>query len=141
MLKNDHSIVLDTTLAHLSTLFSSCDAFWGMATRQTSSSGKTKSPRIQVVLPEELCVRLSALADQESRTVSNMAKVLIQQVLQRLEQGEVSTPLASAQASVVPPASAQILPRNAEQIRSELEAQPPRRLRGAPRRLRLYKPS
>ncbi|WP_413744470.1 ribbon-helix-helix domain-containing protein [Synechococcus sp. MIT S9451] len=112
-----------------------------MATRQTSSSGKTKSPRIQVVLPEELCVRLSALADQESRTVSNMAKVLIQQGLQRLEQSEVSTPPASAQASVVPPASAQILPRNAEQIRSELEAQPPRRLRGAPRRLRLYKPS
>ena len=133
MLKNDHSIVLDTTLAHLSTLFSSCDVFWGMATRQTSSSGKTKSPRIQVVLPEELCVRLSALADQESRTVSNMAKVLIQQGLQRLEQGEVSTPPARAQASVAP--------RNAEQIRSELEAQPPRRLRGAPRRLRLYKPS
>ncbi|WP_115017594.1 hypothetical protein [Synechococcus sp. UW140] len=104
-----------------------------MATRQTSSSGKTKSPRIQVVLPEELCVRLSALADQESRTVSNMAKVLIQQGLQRLEQGEVSTPPARAQASVAP--------RNAEQIRSELEAQPPRRLRGAPRRLRLYKPS
>ena len=58
-----------------------------MATRQTSSSGKTKSPRIQVVLPEELCVRLSALADQESRTVSNMAKVLIQQGLERLQGG------------------------------------------------------
>ena len=48
-----------------------------MATRQTSSSGKPKSPRIQVVLPEDLCLRLTALAEQESRTVSNMAKVLI----------------------------------------------------------------
>ena len=58
-----------------------------MPTRQTSSSGKPKSPRIQVVLPEELCARLSALAEQESRTVSNMAKVLIQQGLDRLQGG------------------------------------------------------
>ncbi|MFN5463985.1 MAG: ribbon-helix-helix domain-containing protein, partial [Cyanobacteriota bacterium] len=50
-----------------------------MATRQTSSSGRPKSPRIQVVLPEDLCERLAALAEEESRTVSNMAKVLIQQ--------------------------------------------------------------
>ena len=33
-----------------------------MATRQTSSSGKAKSPRIQVVLPEQLCQRLADLA-------------------------------------------------------------------------------
>ena len=58
-----------------------------MATRQTSSSGKPKSPRIQVVLPEDLCERLAALAEQESRTVSNMAKVLIQQGLDRLQGG------------------------------------------------------
>ncbi|MFL0735529.1 MAG: hypothetical protein AB8B39_00495, partial [Prochlorococcus sp.] len=44
-----------------------------MATRQTSSSGKPKSPRVQVVLPEALCARLAALAEMESRTVSNMA--------------------------------------------------------------------
>jgi hypothetical protein len=50
-----------------------------VATRQTSSSGRPKSPRIQVVLPEDLCERLAALAEEESRTVSNMAKVLIQQ--------------------------------------------------------------
>ena len=56
-----------------------------MPTRQTSSSGKPKSPRIQVVLPEDLCARLTALADQESRTVSNMARVLIQQGVQRHE--------------------------------------------------------
>ena len=56
-----------------------------MPTRQTSSSGRPKSPRIQVVLPEELCQRLAVLAEDESRTVSNMAKVLIQQGVEALE--------------------------------------------------------
>ena len=113
-----------------------------MATRQTSSSGKPKSPRIQVVLPEDLCERLSALAEQESRTVSNMAKVLIQQGIQRLEQGQAQAPGSQVSTQSVPSvrASAQGLPRDAAQIRAELEAQPPRRLRGAPRRLRLYRP-
>jgi hypothetical protein len=54
-----------------------------MATRQTSSSGRPKSPRIQVVLPEALCDRLAAMAEAEARTVSNMARVLIQQRLHR----------------------------------------------------------
>ncbi|EAU74917.1 hypothetical protein [Synechococcus sp. RS9916] len=99
-----------------------------MATRQTSSSGKPKSPRIQVVLPEELCERLAALAEQESRTVSNMAKVLIQQGVQRFEQGAPQAPVAQPRA------------RDSAQIRSELESQPARRLRGAPRRLRLFRP-
>ena len=94
-----------------------------MPTRQTSSSGKPKSPRIQVVLPEDLCARLTALADQESRTVSNMARVLIQQGVQRHEQS-AETPLLSRE----------------ERLRSALEAQQPRRLRGAPRRLRLHRP-
>ena len=94
-----------------------------MPTRQTSSSGKPKSPRIQVVLPEDLCARLTALADQESRTVSNMARVLIQQGVQRHEQSAEST-----------------LPSRAERLRSALESQQPRRLRGAPRRLRLHRP-
>ena len=58
-----------------------------MATRQTSSSGRPKSPRIQVVLPEALFERLAAAAEQDSRTVSNMAKVLIQQGLDRLHGG------------------------------------------------------
>jgi hypothetical protein len=62
--------VLDTTLAHLCTLLSSSASFWVVATRQNSSSGKPKSPRIQVVLPEDLCLRLTALAEDESRTVS-----------------------------------------------------------------------
>ena len=94
-----------------------------MPTRQTSSSGKPKSPRIQVVLPEDLCARLTALADQESRTVSNMARVLIQQGVQRHEQSAEST-----------------LPSREERLRSALESQQPRRLRGAPRRLRLHRP-
>jgi len=114
-----------------------------MATRQTSSSGKPKSPRIQVVLPEDLCERLSALAEAESRTVSNMAKVLIQQGVQRMEQGQsAAAPQLQAPVPVQPAPTipAQGLPRSADQIRSELEAQPPRRLRGAPRRLRLYRP-
>ena len=94
-------------------------------TRQTSASGKPKSPRIQVVLPEDLCARLTALAESESRTVSNMARVLIQQGVQRHEQGEppVEKPLSRE-----------------ERFRSALESQQPRRLRGAPRRLRLYRP-
>lgn len=127
---DDSSIVLDTILAHLCTLFSS-SAFAVVATRQTSSSGKPKSPRIQVVLPEDLCLRLTALAEQESRTVSNMAKVLIQQGVQRLEQGEAA-PRPSASA---PPQSP------TDRLRSALEAQQPRRLRGAPRRVRLYRPN
>ena len=50
-----------------------------MATRQNSTNGKPKSPRIQVVLPELICEQLTILASNESRTVSNMAKVLIQE--------------------------------------------------------------
>ena len=96
-----------------------------MPTRQTSSSGKPKSPRIQVVLPEDLYARLTAMAELESRTVSNMARVLIQQGVQRHEQElEASAPV----------------PTREERLRSALESQQPRRLRGAPRRLRLHRP-
>ena len=59
-----------------------------MATRQPSSSGKLKSPRIQVVLPEPLWQALSLAAKAESRTVSNMAKVLIHEGLQRRQQDD-----------------------------------------------------
>ena len=93
-----------------------------MPTRQTSSSGRPKSPRVQVVLPEDLCDRLAQLAELESRTVSNMAKVLIQQGVERFEQRQAETPVAT------------------DRFRAELEQQQPRRLRGAPRRLRLYRP-
>ena len=97
-----------------------------MATRQNSSSGKPKSPRVQVVLTEELCEKLSFLAEKESRTVSNMAKVLIQEgITQRLENSEEST---------LTPLS------NTQKLISALEAQQTRRLRGAPRKLKLRNP-
>ena len=86
-----------------------------------------------MVLPEDLCARLSALAEQESRTVSNMARVLIQQGVQQHEQGR-SGASASGQSPSVR------TPTREERFRSALEAQQPRRLRGAPRRLRLHRP-
>ena len=95
-----------------------------MATRQNSANGKPKSPRVQVVLPEDLCERLTLLADQESRTVSNMAKVLIQDGIQRFAEKEKhSTDF-----------------RNTEKFRSSLESQEPRRLKGAPKRIKFLKP-
>ena len=99
-----------------------------MATRQNSSNGKAKSPRVQVVLPEDLCARLTSLAENESRTVSNMAKVLIQEGVNRLESQGASK-----------------LERNfnnptAENFRYSLESQQSRRLRGAPRRIKLNRP-
>jgi hypothetical protein len=109
----------------------------GVATRQTSSSGRPKSPRIQVVLPEDLCERLAQLAAADSRTVSNMAKVLIQQGVERLEQAR-----GAAGAPVPPPSPAPTA--SADQFRQQLEQQGqgrPQRLRGAPRRLRLQRPS
>jgi predicted transcriptional regulator len=101
-----------------------------VATRQTSSSGRPKSPRIQVVLPEELCERLAALAEEDSRTISNMAKVLIQQGVEARER-QRSRDRASEPR------------RHTERFREVLERQEqarPSRLRGAPRRLRLQRP-
>ena len=98
-----------------------------MATRQNSSNGKPKSPRVQVVLPEDLCQRLTALAEQESRTISNMAKVMIQEGINRYEQKTMA--ISSSPALT-----------NTEGFRSALEAQEPKRLKGAPRRLKLYRP-
>ncbi len=100
-----------------------------MPTRQTSSNGRPKSPRIQVVLPEELCDRLAQLAELESRTVSNMAKVLIQQGVERFEQ------------RLSPVEQVPLSGGAADRFREALEQQQPRRLRGAPRRLRLQRPS
>lgn len=106
-----------------------------MPTRQTSSSGRPKSPRIQVVLPEELCARLAALAESESRTMSNMAKVLIQQGVERMEQQREAT--ASRVHGPAPSVGM-------DSFRQELERQGqqgPGRLRGVPRRLRLHRPA
>ena len=85
-----------------------------------------------MVLPEDLCERLSALAEEDSRTVSNMAKVLIQQGVERLERQRRAEPGGT------PPA-----PAGTEGFRAELERQgeaQPKRLRGAPRRVRLQRP-
>jgi predicted transcriptional regulator len=109
-----------------------------VATRQTSSSGRPKSPRIQVVLPEDLCDRLAALAEAESRTVSNMAKVLIQQGVERLERERLPQQQPS------PAAGLAAQPVATDRFREVLERQEqdrPRRLRGVPRRLRLQRPA
>jgi hypothetical protein len=106
----------------------------GVATRQTSSSGRPKSPRIQVVLPEDLCRRLADLAEREARTVSNMARVLIQQGVERIERQRPS-PEAPAPAHAAAAAAAA-----AERFRQQLERQRTRRLRTAPQRLRLQRP-
>ena len=99
-----------------------------MATRQSSSNGKPKSPRIQVVLPEELCSRLTALAENESRTVSNMAKVLIQKGVEKIEAKQLSKRNKISNNT------------NTDSFRSSLEAQQEQRLKGIPRRIRLKRP-
>ena len=95
-----------------------------MATRQNSTNGKKKSPRIQVVLPEDLCEKLSKLADQESRTVSNMAKVLIQEGIKRSECVNSST-------------TKELEKQKTQNFINSLEKQKTQRLKGIPKRLRL----
>ena len=76
-------------------------------------------------MPEDLCQRLALLAEDESRTVSNMAKVLIQQGLDRLP-GPGSAPVPSSKS-----------------LRRQLERQqqaPSPKLRGRPKRIRLRGP-
>ncbi len=96
-----------------------------MATRQNSSNGKQKSPRIQVVLPEDLCNKLSELAEQESRTVSNMAKVLIQEGIKRNESNDNSS-------------SKELDTRRnkTQDFINALEKQKTQRLKGIPKRLK-----
>ena len=94
-----------------------------MATRQNSSNGKQKSPRIQVVLPEDLCEKLSELAAQESRTVSNMAKVLIQEGIKRSRLLESS-------------ANKKLEINKTQNFINTLENQKTQRLKGIPKRLR-----
>jgi len=94
-----------------------------MATRQNSSNGKQKSPRIQVVLPEDVCAQLSELAERESRTVSNMAKVLIQEGIKRHELMESST-------------TKELETKSTQNFINALEKQKTQRLKGVPKRLR-----
>ncbi len=121
-------ILKDSILDYKCTLLSTRYILWVMATRQNSSNGKPKSPRVQVVLPEDLCDRLTFLAEQESRTVSNMAKVLIQEGVSRLEAEQLSKQKSISKISAT------------DQFRSSLESQQARRLKGAPRRIKFHRP-
>ena len=97
-----------------------------MATRQNSPNGKPKSPRIQVVLPESICEQLNILASNESRTVSNMAKVLIQEGIKNYFEKESKSLVSENNL-------------NTNKFRDELEKQSVRRLKRAPQRIRYYK--
>ena len=99
-----------------------------MATRQNSTNGKPKSPRIQVVLPELICEQLNILAENESRTVSNMAKVLIQEGIKNYFAREVSSHTADTTT-------------NTNNFRDTLERHSITRLKGAPQRIRYIKKS
>ena len=97
-----------------------------MATRQNSTNGKPKSPRIQVVLPELICEQLTNLANNESRTVSNMAKVLIQEGIKKYNEKE-QRPFVSE------------LNSKTEDFREALEKHSIKRLKGAPQRIKYLK--
>ena len=97
-----------------------------MATRQNSTNGKPKSPRIQVVLPESLCEQLADLAEEESRTVSNMAKVLIQKGIKNYINNQNN--LAKGNFNT-----------DTDTFRENLEKQSIKRLKGPPRRIRYLK--
>ena len=99
-----------------------------MATRQNSTNGKPKSPRIQVVLPELICEQLTILANNESRTVSNMAKVLIQEGIKKYLEKEGKSIFSENNL-------------NTHKFRDELEKQSVKRLKRAPQRIRYYKKS
>ena len=99
-----------------------------MATRQNSTNGKPKSPRIQVVLPELICEQLTNLAENQSRTVSNMAKVLIQE--------GIKNHFAKEAKSLTPDTK-----KFTDNFRDTLEKQSIKRLKGAPQRIRYSKKS
>ena len=99
-----------------------------MATRQNSTNGNPKSPRIQVVLPELICEQLTILANNESRTVSNMAKVLIQEGIKKYFENEDKSFFSENNL-------------NTDSFRNELEKHSVKRLKRAPQRIRYYKKS
>jgi len=99
-----------------------------MATRQNSTNGKPKSPRIQVVLPELICEQLTILANNQSRTVSNMAKVLIQEGIKKYFEKEGKSIFSENNL-------------NTDKFRDKLEKLSVRRLKRAPQRITYYKKS
>ena len=116
----------DTILDSMCILISNSYDLVVMATRQNSTNGKPKSPRIQVVLPESLCEQLADLAEEESRTVSNMAKVLIQQGVNSYINKK--TDLVKSNLSTY-----------TDTFRDKLEKQSIKRLKGPPKRIRYFK--
>ena len=66
------------------------------------------------------------LANNESRTVSNMAKVLIQEGIKKYFEKEIKPPLSERNI-------------NTEKFRDELEKQSIKRLKGAPQRIRYFR--
>ena len=68
------------------------------------------------------------LANNESRTVSNMAKVLIQEGIKKYFEQEIKPPISGSNI-------------NTEKFRNELEKQSIKRLKGAPQRIRYYRKS
>ena len=99
-----------------------------METRQNSTNGKPKSPRIQVVIPELICEQLTILAENESRTISNMAKVLIQEGIKNHFEKKANTLTSDTKI-------------NTDNFRDTLERQSIKRLKGAPQRIRYIKKS
>ena len=99
-----------------------------MATRQNSTNGKPKSPRIQVVIPELVCEQLTILAENESRTVSNMAKVLIQEGIKNYFEREAKSITTDTKIDT-------------DIFRNSLETHGIKRLKGAPQRIRYIKKS
>ena len=68
------------------------------------------------------------LANNESRTVSNMAKVLIQEGIKKYFEQEIKPPISESNI-------------NTEKFRNELEKQSIKSLKGAPQRIRYYRKS
>ena len=117
-----NNIHKDTTLDSLCILISNSYTVRLMATRQNSTNGKPKSPRIQVVLPELICEQLTNMAENESRTVSNMAKVLIQEGIKNYFEKKTKSHITDTKI-------------NTENFIDTLERQSIKRLKGAPQRI------
>ena len=81
-----------------------------------------------MVLPELICEQLTILATNQSRTVSNMAKVLIQDGIKKYFENEGKSFFS-------------VNTLNSDKFRNELEKQSVRRLKRAPQRIRYYKKS
>ena len=80
------------------------------------------------MLPELICEQLTNLANNESRTVSNMAKVLIQEGIKKYFEKEGNFPVSENNL-------------NTDKFRDELEKQSIKRLKKAPQRIRYYRKS